>query len=86
MALLKDESGRGVKRGVHKKVKVFNRVATKWRLGQERGGERISMPSLLRSLKQYFSYTAAKTFHSNYLPEICEMLLNKNGLKLDHES
>lgn len=39
VALLKDGSGRGVKRGVHKKVKVFNRVATKWRMGQEKERE-----------------------------------------------
>lgn len=44
------------------------------------------MPSLLRSLKQYFSYAAAKTFYSNYLPELCETLLNKNGLKLHDDS
>lgn len=88
MALLKDGSGRRVKRGVHKKVKVFNTGATKWRPGHEREGktERISMPSLLRSLKQYSSYAAAETFHSNCLTELCEMLLNKNGLKLDDDS
>lgn len=52
----------------------------------EKQTQRISMPSLFTSLKQYFSYAAAKTFYSNYLPELCEPLLNKNGLKLDDDS
>lgn len=88
MALLKHGSGRAVKRRVHKKLKVFDRVSHKMETGTEERDREIDKqrPREFQIIKTIFLICSSNTFYSNYLPEFCEPLLNKNRLKLDDDS